>query len=84
MRKTAFVIFMLLLLVQPVWAGTRLFDIKHRRAADVAATLQEALGSAARVVPIRDSLMVSASATDLALAADLIARLDRPARMLRV
>lgn len=84
MSKVFWLLFLLMLLAVPVLAETRLFDLQHRRAAEVAATLQEALGSEARVVPVRDSLMVSASVADLDLAAELIARLDRPARMLRI
>jgi len=65
-------------------AETRIFDLKHRSAGELAVTVQDSLGSEAKVVPVRHSLMVSASAAEVALAAELIARLDRPVRMLRV
>ncbi len=85
MNKYTISLFLLMMLmVRSVAAETRIFDLRHRSALDVASTLQDALGSEARVVPVRHSLMISASAADLALAADLIARLDRPAQMLRI
>jgi len=77
-------IFWLALLATPALAETRVFDLQHRRAEEVATTLQDALGSAAKVVPVRHSLLVSAPSAELAMAAELIALLDRPARMLRV
>lgn len=65
-------------------AESRLFDLQHRRAGTLATTLREALGGEARVVAVGNSLLVTAPAGELALADELITRLDRPARMLRV
>ncbi|MCM2263907.1 MAG: hypothetical protein NDI73_01820 [Desulfuromonadales bacterium] len=65
-------------------AETRIFDLKHRRATEVAEAVRMVLGDDAKVTAIDNSLVVNASAADLAGVAELIARLDRPARMLRV
>jgi len=74
----------LVLFVRPTVAETRIFDLHHRSAGELAVTVQEVLGSEAKVVPVRHSLMVSAPAAEIALAAEMIDRLDRPVRMLRV
>ena len=84
MKKIFFLVLGLILSATTALAETRIFDLKHRSAGELAVTVQDALGSEAKVVPVRHSLMVTAPAADVALAAELIARLDRPVRMLRV
>ncbi|NJC88631.1 MAG: hypothetical protein FIB02_08885 [Desulfuromonas sp.] len=66
------------------FAETRIFDLNHRRAADVAEAVRTVLGDEAKVTAVDRSLVVNASAAELTGVAELISRLDRPARMLRV
>jgi type II secretory pathway component GspD/PulD (secretin) len=77
-------VFWLVLLTSPVFAESRVFDLEHRRAEEVAASLRGALGGTAKVVPVGRGLLVSAPAAELTVAAELIDRLDRPAQMLRI
>ena len=84
MRTIICLVLWLIVSATTTLAETRIFDLKHRSAGGLALTVQDALGSEAKVVPVRYSLMVTAPAADVALAAELIARLDRPVRMLRV
>lgn len=71
-------------LASTAFAETRIFDLQHRRAADVAEAVRTVLGDNVKVTAIDRSLVVNASAAELSGAAELISRLDRPARMLRV
>lgn len=71
-------------LASTAFAETRIFDLQHRRASDVAEAVRTVLGDDAKVTAVDRSLVVNASAAELSGAAELIARLDRPARMLRV
>lgn len=67
-----------------VFAAPVIFDLQHRRAADVAEPVREALGAEARVTAVKRSLVVDADPESLQIAAELIARLDQPLQMLRI
>lgn len=68
----------------PVAAEVRMFDLQHRRAADVAEAVRTILGEGAKVTAIHQTLVVNASPQDLSVVSELLGRLDRPPRMLRV
>lgn len=72
------------LLPAAVSADTRVFDLGHRRAADLAPIVSDSLGEGARITALDRTLIVNAAPEEIDLAAELIARLDRPPRMLRV
>lgn len=65
-------------------AETRIFDLSHRRAADVAEAVRTALGNEAKVTAVDHSLVVNAAPHQLAAAVELIRHLDHPPRMLRI
>ena len=65
-------------------AETCIFDLSHRRAAEVADAVRTVLGDDAKVTAVDRSLIVNAPPDELAAASELIRQLDRPPRMLRV
>jgi hypothetical protein len=71
-------------LAAPVLAETRVFDISHRRATEVAEAVRTVLGDNAKVTAVDRSLIINASPHELDAAGELIRRFDRPPRMLRV
>jgi hypothetical protein len=66
------------------FAETRIFDFRHRNPADVAETVRMTLSGSATVTAIDHSLVVSADPQQMTAVAELVARLDRAPRMLRV
>lgn len=65
-------------------AETRIFDLSHRRAADVAEAVRTVLGDEAKVTAIDQRLVVNAAPSQLAAVAELIRHFDHPPKMLRI
>lgn len=65
-------------------AETRIFELNHRHASEVAEAVRTVLGEGARVTAVDRSLVVNAGPRQLAAVAELIGQLDRPPKMLRI
>lgn len=84
MRQHFGILAVLLLIASGAVAETRIFNLEHRPAADVAETVRTVLGDDAMVTAAGHSLFVNATPSELTAVAELIGILDHPPAMLRI
>ena len=84
MLRIFLAIIMILAWVVPALAETSIVELQHRRAVEVAEAVRAVLGDEVKVNAVDHSLVIHGEPSQLAAAAELIAHLDHPPRMLRV